>query len=370
VEVKQRPGYPAAVHRIIIAVLFFSGCSGAAPGQSTQSTLARNPAPTTVAPRAAPDQHAGKETWLSSLSVEHPLVGTIWKVDKSQPASRAMKKIDRAALAERVRKARFVLLGEKHDNPDHHRLQAEVIAMIAGAGRKPVVAFEMIDPSLQARVDEQLAAAPGDVDGLGKAIAWDQSGWPAWEIYRPVFAAALHSGLPVAAANLPRGEAMDLARGKTELPAAFIAKYRLDAPLPEALHKDLVAELHDSHCGHMPESMIAPMVTIQRARDARMAESLSERATTDGAVLIAGSGHIRADRGVPWYLIQSSGQSANEILTIAFLEVDDALAAPDDYARRHGSGLPFDYVWFTPRVNDIDHCKELEERMKKKTATE
>jgi uncharacterized iron-regulated protein len=323
-----------------------------------------------VASPAAPDQRAGQETWLSSLSAEHPLVGTIWKVDKDRPAGEAMKTSDRAALAESARKARFVLLGEKHDNPDHHRLQAEVIAMIAGAGRKPVVAFEMIDPSLQARVDEQLASAPGDVDGLGKAIAWDQSGWPAWEIYRPVFAVALHSGLAVAAANLPRSEAMDLARGKAELPAAFIAKYRLDAPLPEPLHKDLVAELHESHCGHMPESMIAPMVAIQRARDARMAESLSERATTGGAVLIAGNGHVREDRGVPWYLLQSSGQSANEILIIAFVEVDDALAAPADYARRHGSGVPFDYVWFTPRVNDIDHCKELEERMKKKAAAQ
>jgi uncharacterized iron-regulated protein len=349
------------VHRIITAVLLFSGCSGAAPGQSM---LASNPAPT-AAP-AEPDRHANKETWQSSLSVEHPLVGTIWKVEQGRP----VQEIDRATLAEKARKARFVLLGEKHDNPDHHRLQAEIIAVIAGAGRRPVVAFEMIDPSLQARVDEQLAGAPADVDGLGKAVAWDQSGWPAWEIYRPVFAAALHSGLPVAAANLSRSEAMDLARGKTELPAAFTRKYRLDTPLPDTLHEGLVAELHDSHCGHMPTSMIAPMVTIQRARDARMAETLSERATAGGAVLIAGSGHVRKDRGVPWYLIQSSGQSADEILTIAFVEVDDALATPVEYARRYGSGLPFDVVWFTPRIDDIDHCKELEERMKKKAGTQ
>jgi hypothetical protein len=50
--------------------------------------------------------------------------------------------------------------------------------------------------------------------------------------------------------------------------------------------------------------------------------------------------------------------------------VDDALATPAEYARRYGSGLPFDVVWFTPRINDIDHCKELEERLKKKSATQ
>ena len=27
----------------------------------------------------------------------------------------------------RLARAEFVLLGEKHDNPDHHRLQAEVL---------------------------------------------------------------------------------------------------------------------------------------------------------------------------------------------------------------------------------------------------
>ena len=39
----------------------------------------------------------------------------------------------------------FVLLGEKHDNPDHHRLQAWMIDALVARGRRPAIAMEMLD---------------------------------------------------------------------------------------------------------------------------------------------------------------------------------------------------------------------------------
>src|SRR6266480_2784062 len=74
--------------------------------------------------------------WQSPLGRDHALIGTIWDV-------RAGVAITPETFVTRVAARRFVLLGEKHDNPDHHRLQAWVVGALIAAGRRPAVAFEM-----------------------------------------------------------------------------------------------------------------------------------------------------------------------------------------------------------------------------------
>ena len=59
----------------------------------------------------------------SGKTRENALVGEIW-----QPASGS--KVDARSLFAALTRADFVLLGEQHDNPDHHRLQAEAVAAL------------------------------------------------------------------------------------------------------------------------------------------------------------------------------------------------------------------------------------------------
>jgi uncharacterized iron-regulated protein len=94
------------------------------------------------------------------------------------------------------------------------------------------------------------------------------------------------------------------------------------------------------------------MVLAQRARDSALAESLL--AGADGGVLIAGTGHVRNDRGVPAYLRRRVPDAT--IATLAPLEVRAEWTQPSDYARAYGGALPFDWVWFTPRMDDEDPC--------------
>src|SRR5271166_4784966 len=49
----------------------------------------------------------------------NPLAGTIWTSE--------FEEITLAQLEAALANARFVLLGEVHNNPDHHRLQAQLI---------------------------------------------------------------------------------------------------------------------------------------------------------------------------------------------------------------------------------------------------
>ena len=82
-------------------------------------------------------------------------------------------------------------------------------------------------------------------------------------------------------------------------------------------------------------------------------------------VLIAGAGHPRTDRGVAWVLRQM--QPDVTVAGLMFREVIDALTAPDEYARTlvDTPALPFDYVWFTPRVDDQDPCERFRRELER-----
>ncbi len=94
--------------------------------------------------------------------------------------------IDLTALAGRLRPARYVLLGEVHDNPAHHRWRAALLRALLADGRPSWVVFEQIDRQHNAAV----AAAPRDTQALVSAGQLHQKGW-GWPLHRPLFDAAL-----------------------------------------------------------------------------------------------------------------------------------------------------------------------------------
>jgi uncharacterized iron-regulated protein len=273
--------------------------------------------------------------------------------------------IDGAALIDRLRRSRFVLLGEKHDNPDHHRLQAWVLQSLIAAGRHPALGFEMFTADDAPVIARHLASHPFDAAGLAEALNWQRSGWPDWAMYRPLVEAALQANLPVVAANLSPATVRSLSQGgSTALDATFAARYGLDRPLSPALQEAMAEEIRAAHCGYAAEPQVNAMLLVQRARDAQMAESLTTAGRQDGAVLIAGAGHVRRDVGVPIYLTRAVPGAS--VLSVAFVEVSQDKLEPTAY----GGGLPehafpFDYVWYTPRVDEQDPCSVFEEHLKK-----
>jgi uncharacterized iron-regulated protein len=301
---------------------------------------------------AAEAEHGPSTPWTSPLGRAHPLAGRIWDVGRA-------RLLDPPALVASLAGARFVLLGEKHDNPDHHRLQAWVVAELVAAGRRPAVAFEMLGADTQAAIDRHLARAPDDAAGLADAVDWKRSGWPDWAMYRPIAEAAMRARLPIVAANLGRARLQALrAGGLAALDAPDRAELALDQSLAPAAGAALASEIRDAHCGHASAGSIERMIDIQRARDATMAGALLASEAPDGAVLIAGTGHVRTDRGVPLYL--GARRPGTRVASLAFLEVRDEITTVAAYAGAlGGSALPFDYVWFTARVDDEDPCQRF-----------
>jgi uncharacterized iron-regulated protein len=287
----------------------------------------------------------------AGLGHDHPLTGRIWDVAGA-------RFISMDALATAVGAARFALLGERHDNADHHQFQAWLLRRMLESGRRPAVAFEMLSTDQAPQLASHLAASPRDAAGLGDAVGWKRSGWPEWRLYQPIAEAALAAGVPIIAANLPTATARAVARGDlSALDPALVRRHALDRAATDDVQAAMEAEIRDAHCGALPNTLAPGMVTAQRARDAEMAERLVAGAR-DGAVLIAGAGHVRTDRGIPRYVAALAPGAS--VVSVALVEVADEAKTPAEYATRFGTtGLPFDYVWFTARADNVDHCARL-----------
>ncbi len=307
---------------------------------------------------SAPAVRAGSPPeFITTLEAEHPLAGKIWL-----PAQRVFISADE--LVRRIAAAETVILGETHDNPDHHTLQAWILRHLIAAGRKPAVAFEMLDSSQRPALEKHLRDRPDDDVGLGAAVEWNKTGWPDWALYRPIADAAMSARLPLLAANLSKEDTRQIAKGA--VPPSLAQTLDLERPLDPGLRQAMEADIRSSHCHMLPDKALPAMVRVQRARDAIMARTLADGlADHDSALLIAGAGHARADRGVPAHL--ASMTRNRRIFSMAFLEVQADRPGPGAYAETfEADRLPFDAVWFTPRNQREDQCEAFRQHLEKK----
>lgn len=239
-----------------------------------------------------------------------------------------------SALADALAGADVVVLGEIHDDPAHHALQAAAIDHMVALGRRPTVVFEMIPADLQPALDAHRAAAPEDVDGLGAVLRWTDRGWGDFALYAPVFGAAVSAGLPIRAGDLEDAEKRAAGRtGADGLDPARAAALGLDQDLDPAAEADLAETLRVSHCGMLPETAIAPMIRVQRARDGAMAAAVMAAAAEGPVVLIAGQGHARRDWGVPAVLARQAPTLTVRAFALAADGADPGDAAFDGTVR-------------------------------------
>lgn len=201
--------------------------------------------------------------------------------------------------------ADVVILGEVHDNPAHHMVQAGAVS----ANDPAALVFEMLTPAQAETVTPDLL---NDENALRAALDWDNSGWPDFAIYYPIFAAAGALANPprIYGAQVPRSDARAaMQAGLVETFGADSVAYGLSAPLDSDQQSAREALQMTAHCDALPAELLPAMVDVQRLRDATLARAtlaaLDETATdeTGGRVLvITGNGHARKDWGVPAYL--------------------------------------------------------------------
>jgi uncharacterized iron-regulated protein len=266
--------------------------------------------------------------WQSPEGLDHPELGHIIDLRSGQ-------RVSSEALVDRLAREDRVLIGERHDNPDHHSLELWMLKALAERRQQGSVLLEMIEPSQQQRVtDIQGQMMQGQrLDDLPGALGWGK-GWP-WALYGELVAYSLAQPAPLLHANLDRDEITAIYRDPPPLTGA---------PADQRVQAQLLDQIRESHCNMLPESQLPAMLAVQQQRDRRMATRLAT--APEPALLFAGGFHVRRDLGVPLHL-SDRGSPAAVVLMLA--EVGEVVSAEQG-----------DYVWFTPAQPQQDHCAQFQ----------
>ncbi|MEL6522503.1 MAG: ChaN family lipoprotein [Pseudomonadota bacterium] len=218
--------------------------------------------------------------------------------------------------------AEIYLLGERHDNADHHEIQACYVGAVAPAA----LVFEMLTADRAEGVPFEHRL---DEDKLRETLDWDNSGWPDFSIYYNIFEAAPEAKLYGAA--VPRETLRSAFQdGAVGLFGGDANRFGLDRPLPEDEQAEREEMQFNAHCEAMPREMMSGMVDAQRLRDAELARvALQALEETGGPVaVILGNGHARQDWGVPVYLAAASPETS--VFSVGLIEGEPEENSPFD----------------------------------------
>jgi len=282
--------------------------------------------------------------WESKLYSDHELVGILWDVKNASaiPAENLLTELEGAD---------YLLLGEKHDNPDHHTLQLRVTEAILQSNKLFALSMEMMDSTIQPKLDLISDQDFGSLDDLKNYLEWDSDGWN-WDFYSPLIQLAVNASVPIYAGNISRDAMRDVYGAEQPSPLQKIVGTQV--------MNQLIKDIDTSHCGLLPESQYPPMVAVQQARDSAMANSLPQPQLNRLSVLIAGNYHARQDLGVPNYLLaRELNLGGDKIVSLAFMEVSEELLSAGDYVEGTAGVSAYDYIWFTPAISNEDYCAAM-----------
>lgn len=222
-------------------------------------------------------------------------------------APRTRERLTAADVTARAAAARVVLLGERHEQADHHRWQLHVVAALQAARPDLVLGFEAFPRRVQPALDRWIAGA---VDERTFLV---ESDWAAvWgfdpALYLPLFHFARMHGVPLRALNVER--ALVSRVGEAGLAAVPEAEREgVGAPAaagPE--YEALLTQVFDAHPGERTAAdgdARRRFVEAQLTWDRAMAEALAAAAAAQPDALVVGvmgSGHVERRFGVPHQL--------------------------------------------------------------------
>ena len=279
------------------------------------------------------------------LFTDHPLVGKICDMN-----SRSY--IDEATLLARINTANALLLGETHDNTQHHDLQQKLLKIRIESGARPALMMEQLDAESQPALDQALAGSNRDevlnsVNGLIK--------FTDWQLYSPLLATAVDSKLPIIAANISRQHLQPVIwRGYSAYDAGELKRLAVEEVWSENRQNYLATHMGGAHCGQLRDELRVGLARSQRLRDALMADSALS-SIERGVVAIVGRDHARRDIGLPLYFAARAPSAS--IFSIGFVEVSPESVDPEFYESESATGeAPFDVIWFTPRAERDNPC--------------
>ena len=238
-----------------------------------------------------------------SETVDTCLVPGQW----STPTGAELPLIAATDVLSQARDARFVLLGEAHDNADHHLWQLQTLGMLLGARDRLVIGMEMFPRRVQPVLDRWTAGE------LTESELLRQTEWArVWrfdpDLYIPILRFARLNRISVVALNVERSLVSEIGtRGLQAIPTERREGVSDPAPASSDYRNTLRSSFHQH--ANAADSEFEHFVDAQIFWDRAFAQALADAAAANPLALIVGilgSGHLRYGHGVP-HQLQSMG---------------------------------------------------------------
>jgi len=229
------------------------------------------------------------------------------------PTDEDVRPVSTSSVLARARNADFVLLGEAHDNPDHHLWQLQTLGMLLGARDQMVIGMEMFPRRVQPALDRWVASELTEAQFLQQAD-WNRVWRFDPNLYLPILRFARLNRIPLVALNVERSLISETGSGGW----AAVAPERREgitnpAAAPEA-YREILKSWFQQHADR-DEPAFEYFVQAQLLWDRAFAQGLADAATSNPGALVVGvigSGHLRYGHGVPHQLL-SMGKSNIEV---------------------------------------------------------
>jgi uncharacterized iron-regulated protein len=221
-----------------------------------------------------------------------------------------------------------VLLGETHDNADHHAWQLATLGALHMLRPRMVIGFEAFPRRAQPVLDKWIAGELSEQQLLERTDWENVWGWPA-DLYLPLFRFARINRIPMRALNVDQALIKEIsAKGWDAVPESHKEGVTHPAVPSPAYLEDLL-EVYKHHpesedSGEDRQSLGFPhFVDSQTTWDRAMAQGLADAVRAPGnssaplVVGIMGSGHVRFGRGVAHQLRDLGIDSIGSLLPVA-----------------------------------------------------
>ncbi len=295
--------------------------------------------------------------------------------------SRTLKSMNLNELVKGVQEMDIVYLSEKHDNPEHHKIQLDILKKMVDGGRKPKLAFEFFSvwdtPALLDFLEIPQKGHTGDVGKeiekeIREKLGWGERDDNMWMYYFNLLSFARKQGLFVAGLDLGHDQIMRITRKGFESLSHIEKAHIFSTHHKNKNYKNYMFEIFKwVHCGMENLVMQERLYDTWLARNDRMALSLVQIYMEKGngpVVVIIGGGHTEYGLGVV-ERVRSMDRKLKQVV-IGLQEISVEPSSLDNYLtplelEGYNSVPPFDYIWFTQRVSDKDPCEEFGEQLRR-----
>jgi uncharacterized iron-regulated protein len=253
-----------------------------------------------------------------------------------------------------------VFVGEMHDDPNTHLLEAAILDGLQRRKRSPVVSMEMFERDAQPMLDAYLVGRISEEEMLKGARPWPRYATD----YRPLVERAKEARWPVIAANVPRSIAQKVAKGGKEaigqLTEAERANTARDLECPLDPYFDRFAQSMSGHpapnqSADETKAMAERYYWSQCVKDETMAEAIAAAVNRNtGGPVVHYNGAFHSDFGLGTAERVRRRLPGKRTVVISMLPVDDL-----DKLQPAGEDLKrADYLVYTYRVKPQPEAKQ------------